>query len=104
MHDALARRYEENDTAIVDVDSISLPRVPTGELAMHVQLDDGWHRQDPSGIETACGEPVNVRLVLDTRNERKLEHPLAPCECWTTRERSKANDTFRQKFGHDYKP
>lgn len=107
MRDALARHYErseyERDVEIVD-EPISVPRVSTEELAMHVQLDDGWHRQDAGGIETACGIPINVRLMLGTRNERHLEHPLARCECWTKRERAKAGDKYRQQYGHDYKP
>lgn len=104
---------DERDKEVVDVEEpplsvsarlISLPRVPTEDLVMHVQLDDGWHRASSDGTETACGPHIDVRLVIDTRPGRKLEHPLASCECWTTRERQKANDAYRARWGVDFVP
>lgn len=108
MHDAL-RKYEP-DTIVEDVDDwqpepIARGRVPTGDLEVHVQLDDGWHREDvEDATETACDVHVNERLVIDRRARRKIEHPLAPCECWTTKEKGKANDAYRAKYGRDYQP
>jgi hypothetical protein len=107
-----ARAYEP-DKQIVDVEDPPprRSRVRTEDLIMHVRLDDGWHRMSPDGLETACGAPIDMRLQIQTRPGRFLEHPLAPpveqggrCECWTKRERDKASITFLAKWGHDYKP
>lgn len=105
------RAYEypyDEDKEVVDVEEpprlVALPRVATEDLTMHVLLDDGWHRAAPDGTETACGPHIDVRLVLDTRPGRQVEHPLAPCECWTTHERGKANDAYFVKWGAVYVP
>ena len=77
----------------------------------HIRLDDGWHRMAPDGLETACGVPIDMRLQIEVRPGRFLEHPLAPplsqggrCECWTTRERDKASIAYLARWGTDYKP
>lgn len=116
MFDARARAYEA-DTIIADVDDqpqierrraptlqpIAVGRVPTDELAMHVQLFDGWHRLDPGEGSTACSEePFDGRERMATRNERTLEHPLAPCLCWTPKERAKADRLYLQKWGREW--
>jgi hypothetical protein len=106
MHDAL--RFYEPDKFVEEIDEwaptepIALPRADTGDLAVHVQLDDGWHREDVGAVETACDVHINARLVIDRRARRKVEHPLARCECWTTKERRYADDAYRKMFGRDF--
>lgn len=99
--------------ADVDVDEpIAIPRVRTEDLTVHVKLDTGWHKQDADGLETNCGDHINVRLQLETRNERQpLRHPLAtlrsdgqPCDCWTRKERTKADTLYRKEFGREFRP
>lgn len=104
MHDAL-RQYEP-DTEISDAEdpvaqTIARSRVPTGDLTVHVMLDDGcWHRMFPDTTETACGLQVNMLLQLGIRQERKLEHPLSrTCDCWTRREMKIADDNWIKKWG-----
>jgi hypothetical protein len=102
-----ARAYEP-DTEVVDVEdppaSPPRPRVRTEDLIMHVHLDDGWHRMASDGLETACGRPIDIRLQIETRPGRLPEHPLALCECWTTRERGKAGAAYEARWGTEYKP
>jgi hypothetical protein len=116
MHDAL-REYEP-DVEVVDVDEsdaqtfrprfvdaesvIARSRVPTKDLDVHVQLDDGWHRMTPDGMETACGARVDMRYRLAERNGRQVEHPLALCQCWTDSEWRKADDNWNAKFLRPY--
>lgn len=100
----------EDETVVVDVDDwqpepgpIARPRVETRDLTVHVILDGYWHRLHPNTVETACGLSVNFWRST-TRRERHLEHPLAPCECWTRRERAEADNAYRQKFGRNFAP
>jgi hypothetical protein len=115
MFDQQNRAYEysygdddEKDTEVVDVEEppsrlVAVPRVPTGDLTVHVLLDDGWHRLDPNGAETACPrEDFHPRNELDRRIERVLKHPLARCECWTSKERAKADRNYFIEFGVPY--
>jgi hypothetical protein len=122
MHDASALFQYRPDSVIEDVDDHSHPaprrskpttsqpiargRVATGDLTVHVQLDDGWHRLDPAGSDTACPRerPFEPRLELGRRIERVIEHPLADCECWTSKERAKADANYLSKFGMPYVP
>jgi hypothetical protein len=80
------------------------PRVATEDLTVHVCPDDGmWHRLHPTTVKTACGIAVNFWRCT-TRTGRHAEHPLAQCECWTSMERSEADDAYRAKFDAEFKP
>lgn len=102
-------QYEAVDeTEVVDVEELqpppSRPRVDTADLTMHVAIPESgeWHRLHPSTVKTACGIPVNY-WRSDKRNGRVVEHPLAPCACWTDDERAEADANYRDKFGMDFK-
>jgi hypothetical protein len=129
MHDASALLQYRPDSVVEDVDDRSHPapartrvpttpppiargRVATGDLTVIVQLldnvdgtKDGWHRLAPNGYETACGIEFGMREEVDRRVYREPEHPLnVNCECWTRKEREKADDAYLKRFGVHYTP
>lgn len=125
MHDELAFFYEP-DTVVEEPDELPPPpprgrrttapptigrsRVDTGDLDVIVRLydyvdgtNDGWHRLAPNGHETACGIRFGMHEEAERRVYRVPEHPLnASCECWTTRERAKADEKYADEYGMPY--
>lgn len=88
LHDAYAR-----DTYVIDVDSFddapSMPRVPTEELTMHVNVLGRWHRRTPDLAATACGILYHSQFCPPRREE--LVGDLCG-ECFTEFERNRADE------------
>lgn len=109
--------FGDDETEVVDVEepllSISRPRTATEDLTVHVYIPDdgtrvpGWHRLSENTLETSCSteeKPVPVSLRTDQpKNRRVIEHPLAKCECWTTRERRDADRHHFTTYGVPYR-
>lgn len=82
---------------------IAIGRVATRDLVMKVRLDDAWHRLVESGMETACGLYVDLRLIVEMKNERQFTWPLADkCGCWHGRELERAAQEHRKQYPHRY--
>jgi hypothetical protein len=98
---ANARAYEA-DTVVVDVEEptpVSVGRVPTRDLIMHCRDEHGkWHRLHPNQLKTACGQTFTAWQTGNVRSGRYPDHPLAECECWTTAERTEADDRKNQRW------
>lgn len=103
-----ALKYEA-DTEVTDVDDslsipddadtqpISMPRVSTDELAMHVIVQGLRHRRHPKLSTTSCGMEIHSGFATPMREE--IVHPLSrDCGCFTTFEIAEADDRERQKY------
>lgn len=107
---------DEQDTEVSDVEepllSISRPRTATEDLTVHVEIQNdgtrlpGWHRAHASELKTSCStkdKPVLINYRTDVpKNRRVIEHPLSPCECWTTAEWEEADALWLAKYGVPY--
>jgi hypothetical protein len=123
MHDqshhaqSYAYRFDFSDeTEVTDVEEpllvISRPRTATQDLPVHVEIPDdgtrlpGWHRAHASAQLTSCStknKPVPISYMNDTmKNRRVVEHPLAPCKCWTEGEWEEADRLWLEKYGTPY--
>lgn len=79
---------------------------------MHVDIRDdgtrlpGWHRAHASELKTACStkdKPIPISYRTDQpKNRRVIEHPLAPCACWTPAEWEEADERWLEKYGVPY--
>lgn len=114
-HRAYAFDFSDADKEVIDVEEppqISRPRTATQDLPVHVDIQDdgkrppGWHRAHASAQLTACStksKPVSISYMNDTmKNRRVIEHPLAPCKCWTEGEWEEADARWLEKYGVPY--
>lgn len=115
MFDQSSHRYhrDDSDTEVSDVeeppfsarDFFPRGRVDTKDLLMQVRdAERRWHRLHPTRLRTACGLVVTQWHADNIRHGLSIEHPLAECECWTTAERTEADDKRRRGNGQDDAP
>lgn len=88
---------DEDDTIVVDPDEIlrpallsmpeiAIPRVPTAELTVQVNVMGQWHRRTPDLKETACGVPYHGEFYA-TRREVLSHRDGELCDvCFTPHE------------------
>jgi hypothetical protein len=108
--------FSDDETEVTDVEEpllvISRPRTATQDLPVHVDIQNdgkrpaGWHRAHASEMKTSCStkdKPVPINYRADQpKNRRVIEHPLAPCQCWTTAEWEEADALWLEKYGVPY--